>query len=166
MDRTGDPTARQLETIAASDVSRYVDATGDANPLWLDNDFARSAGYRGRFLPPMLVGWVPFSLKEGTERADIRSDDLRRRYPSGRLHQRAQRRLRNRVAGSRFTWASNSRPADQDRRHRRAPRQSGLGHLHLARRNKCSTPTRRDRAAAALDDGCLSGEAVRRHAGG
>ena len=39
----------QLETMAASDVRRYVDATGDANPLWLDDDFARSAGYREPF---------------------------------------------------------------------------------------------------------------------
>ena len=55
----------QLETISTSDVRRYVDATGDANPLWLDDDFARSAGYRSRLLPPTLVGWVPFSMKEG-----------------------------------------------------------------------------------------------------
>ena len=54
-----------LETMSASDVRRYVDATGDANPLWLDDDFARSAGYRSRLLPPTLVGWVPFSMKEG-----------------------------------------------------------------------------------------------------
>ena len=47
---------RQLEIVSASDVRRYVDATGDANPLWLDDDFARAAGYHGRILPPMLVG--------------------------------------------------------------------------------------------------------------
>ena len=45
----------QLETMSASDVRRYVDATGDANPLWLDDDFARSAGYPSRLLPPTLV---------------------------------------------------------------------------------------------------------------
>ena len=61
---------RQLEIISAADVRRYVDATGDANPLWLDDDFARGAGYRSRMLPPTLVGWVPFSFKEGTERAE------------------------------------------------------------------------------------------------
>src|SRR6516225_8240557 len=55
----------KLEIIAPSDVRRYVDATGDANPLWLDDDFARSVGYQARILPPTLVGWVPFSFKEG-----------------------------------------------------------------------------------------------------
>jgi acyl dehydratase len=72
---------RPLETIAASDVRRYVDATGDANPLWLDDDFAHSAGYSGRILPPMLVGWMPFSFKEGTERANTDPSDLRRQLP-------------------------------------------------------------------------------------
>lgn len=69
---------RQVEIISAADVRRYVDATGDTNPLWLDDDFARSAGYRSRLLPPTLVGWVPFSFREGTERADNDPTDLRR----------------------------------------------------------------------------------------
>jgi len=72
---------RPLEIISAADVRRYVDATGDANPLWLDDVFARSAGYRGRILPPTLVGWVPFSFKEGTERANSDPTDLRRQLP-------------------------------------------------------------------------------------
>jgi acyl dehydratase len=70
-----------LETLSAADVRRYVDATGDANPLWLDHEFARAAGYRGRLLPPTLVGWVPFSFKEGTERAKSETADLRRQLP-------------------------------------------------------------------------------------
>ncbi len=72
---------RQLEIIAVSDVRRYVDATGDANPLWLDDDCARAAGYRCRILPPTLVGWVPFSFREGTERANTDPTDLRRQLP-------------------------------------------------------------------------------------
>ena len=72
---------RPLEIISAADVRRYVDATGDANPLWLDDDFARGAGYRSRILPPTLVGWVPFSFKEGTERAESEPTDLRRQIP-------------------------------------------------------------------------------------
>ncbi|HEY1234489.1 MAG TPA: MaoC family dehydratase N-terminal domain-containing protein [Candidatus Binatia bacterium] len=72
---------RLLEITSASDVRRYVDATGDANPLWLDDDFARSADYNGRILPPTLVGWVPFSFKEGTERANTDPTDLRRQLP-------------------------------------------------------------------------------------
>ncbi len=72
---------RPLELISASDIRRYVDATGDANPLWLDDVCARQAGYHGRILPPMLVGWVPFSFKEGTERANTDPADLRRQLP-------------------------------------------------------------------------------------
>jgi acyl dehydratase len=72
---------RPLEIISAADVRRYVDATGDANPLWLDDDFARGAGYRSRILPPTLVGWVPFSFKEGAERAESEPTDLRRQIP-------------------------------------------------------------------------------------
>jgi acyl dehydratase len=72
---------RDLEVISAADVRRYVDATGDNNPLWLDDDYARNAGYRGRILPPTLVGWVPFSFREGTERAHTDPTDLRRQLP-------------------------------------------------------------------------------------
>ena len=70
---------RVLETLSASDVRRYVDATGDTNPLWLDDDFARSAGYEGRLLPPILVGWTPFSIKEPEGKAS--SFDVRRQLP-------------------------------------------------------------------------------------
>ena len=71
---------RPLEPLTASDVRRYVDATGDANPLWLDDEFARSAGYQGRLLPPILVGWTPFSLKE-PEEGKGPSLDVRRQLP-------------------------------------------------------------------------------------
>ena len=73
--------ARPLEVLGASDVRRYSDATGDVNRLWLDDQFARAAGYRGRLLPPTLVGWVPFSFRESTERADADPMDLRRQLP-------------------------------------------------------------------------------------
>jgi acyl dehydratase len=89
---------RELEVIAASDIRRYVDATGDANPLWLDNEYARSAGYRSRILPPTLVGWVPFSFKEGTERAHSDPTDLSRQLPLPREYTN----VRN--AGSETEW--------------------------------------------------------------
>jgi acyl dehydratase len=73
--------ARPLEVLSASDVRRYIDATGDANRLWLDDEFARAAGYRARLLPPTLVGWVPFSFRESTERANADPMDLRRQLP-------------------------------------------------------------------------------------
>lgn len=72
---------RPLELLTVSDIRRYVDATGDANPLWLDDEFARSVGYRGRLLPPILVGWVPFSAKEGKTGAEVDPANLRRQPP-------------------------------------------------------------------------------------
>jgi acyl dehydratase len=43
------------EPISASDVRRYLDATGDTNPLWRDDEYARAAGYRERLVPPLFV---------------------------------------------------------------------------------------------------------------
>jgi acyl dehydratase len=51
------------EEISASDVRRYVEATGDRNPLWLDDDAARSTGYRARILPPMMLIDLTWRLK-------------------------------------------------------------------------------------------------------
>ncbi len=98
---------RPLEIISAADVRRYVDATGEANPLWLDDDYARSAGYRGRILPPTLVGWVPFSFKEGTERANRDSTDLRRLLPLPSEYTN----VRN--AGSETEWVEPVYPGEQ-----------------------------------------------------
>ena len=52
--RTTEPVSLP-EEISASDIRRYVDATGDANPLWTDEAFARAHGYRGRVVPPVMV---------------------------------------------------------------------------------------------------------------
>ncbi|MEA1015752.1 MaoC family dehydratase [Sphingosinicella sp. LY1275] len=43
------------EPISGSEVRRYARATGDFNPLWFDEDYAKAAGYRGRVVPPMVV---------------------------------------------------------------------------------------------------------------
>lgn len=43
------------EQLSGSDVRRYVEATGDRNPLWLDEEYARAAGYRGRVVPPLMI---------------------------------------------------------------------------------------------------------------
>ncbi len=43
------------EPISASDVRRYLNAIGDQNPLWRDDEYARAAGYRERLVPPLLV---------------------------------------------------------------------------------------------------------------
>jgi acyl dehydratase len=91
------PLAR-LEIMTVSDVRRYVDATGDANPLWLDDEFARAAGYRSRLLPPTLVGWVPFSLRESADGSGSDTTDLRRQLPLPRDYTN----VRN--AGSETEW--------------------------------------------------------------
>jgi acyl dehydratase len=72
---------KPLELVTASTIRRYVDATGDDNPLWLDDAFARSAGYRGRVLPPLLVGWLPFSIKRRDDSMGFDAADLRRYLP-------------------------------------------------------------------------------------
>lgn len=43
------------EAIYPSDVRRFLEATEDRNPLWTDDGFARSVGYHGRVVPPLLV---------------------------------------------------------------------------------------------------------------
>jgi acyl dehydratase len=43
------------DIISASDVRRYSKVTGEQNPLWTDDEVARSAGYSGRVVPPMLL---------------------------------------------------------------------------------------------------------------
>lgn len=52
------------EEISASDVRRYVVATGDRNPLWLDAEYARSHGYAGRVVPPMMVIDLSWRMRE------------------------------------------------------------------------------------------------------
>jgi len=51
------------EEIAASDVRRYIEATGDDNPIWRDDEAARVAVYRLRAVPPMLVIEMIWRLK-------------------------------------------------------------------------------------------------------
>ena len=51
------------EEISASDVRRYIEATGDNNPLWSDDEAARAAGYRGCIVPPMLLTELIWRLK-------------------------------------------------------------------------------------------------------
>jgi acyl dehydratase len=77
--RTTPPTA--LIVMTPSDVRRYIDATGDRNPLWYDDDYAKAAGYEGCILPPALVGWVPFSIRENPDGSGAEAADLRRQIP-------------------------------------------------------------------------------------
>ena len=51
------------DIISASDVRRYLKVTGEQNPLWTDDQAARSAGYSGRVVPPMLLIELVWRLK-------------------------------------------------------------------------------------------------------
>lgn len=63
------------EKLAGSDVRRYVEATGDRNPLWLDEEYARAAGYRGRVVPPLMIiqlyRWMEGKLFTGWEKVPV-----------------------------------------------------------------------------------------------
>ncbi|MBM4264299.1 MAG: MaoC family dehydratase [Deltaproteobacteria bacterium] len=97
-----------LLVMGDSDIRRYADATDDRNPLWFDDAYAKEAGYKQRLLPPTLVGWVPFSLKEnddGTAKDD--KPDLRRRVPVPPNYTN----VRN--AGSETEWLLPAYPNEQ-----------------------------------------------------
>jgi acyl dehydratase len=61
------------ERISASDVRRYINATDDRNPLWLDDDFARSFGYRSQVIPPAMIAEL-YRRNEGS--TGTQSDNL------------------------------------------------------------------------------------------
>lgn len=52
------------EPVSASDVRRYVQATGDDDPAWLDDAAAQAAGYPARVLPPMMVITLSWKVRE------------------------------------------------------------------------------------------------------
>src|SRR5688572_22739029 len=62
------------EDVAASDLRRYLDATGDTNPLWTSDEAARAVGYKARILPPMMIidlGWRLYNMEGGRFWLDI-----------------------------------------------------------------------------------------------
>lgn len=105
IDRTTAPAP--LIVMTASDVRRYIDATGDRNPLWYDDDYAKAAGYQGRILPPTLVGWVPFSIRENPDGSSAETPDLRRQIPVPVNYTN----VRN--AGSETEWLQPVYPGEQ-----------------------------------------------------
>jgi len=96
-----------LLIMTSSDIRRYADATGDRNPLWFDDEYAKSAGYKGRLLPPTLVGWVPFSLRENPDGSSAQAPDLRRQIPVPENYTN----VRN--AGSETEWLQPAYPGEQ-----------------------------------------------------
>jgi len=100
-------TLSPLPIMTTSDIRRYMDATGDRNPLWCDDEYARAAGYKGRLLPPTLVGWVPFSIRENPDGSSAEAPDLRRQVPVPKNFTN----VRN--AGSETEWLKPTYPGEQ-----------------------------------------------------
>jgi acyl dehydratase len=96
-----------LLVMGDSDIRRYADSTGDRNPLWFDDGYARESGYKQRLLPPTLVGWVPFSFKENPDGTSTDTTDLRRQVPVPPNYTN----VRN--AGSETEWLLAAYPGEQ-----------------------------------------------------
>ena len=113
-------------------------------------------------LPPLLVGWVPFSLKEG-EYADD-AFDLRRSLPLPAHYTN----VRN--AGTEIEWLAPVDFGEELSVQTRlvdlvaAPGPGGPGPVHLAG-GAGAQPGRRDRGAAALDRRPLPRDAIGQHGG-
>ena len=45
-----------ISRVDRSNIQRHVEAVGDANPLWHDEEYARSLGYAGLPAPPSFFG--------------------------------------------------------------------------------------------------------------
>ena len=64
-------------TITAKEAQRFAMASGDLNPLYMDNAAARSAGFDGTLVPPVYLAWA---LSAARPLSEIRDDGL---YLSG-----------------------------------------------------------------------------------
>lgn len=62
-------------TITAKEARRFALAAGDLNPLYLDEDAARAAGYRATLVPPIFLAW---SLAPARPIDEVRTDGLYR----------------------------------------------------------------------------------------
>lgn len=96
-----------LLVMGDSDIRRYADAAEDRNPLWFDDQYAQAAGFKQRLLPPTLVGWVPFSVKENDDGSAKDNTDLRRQVPVPPNYTN----VRN--AGSETEWLLPAYPNEQ-----------------------------------------------------
>ncbi|MEO8539378.1 MAG: MaoC family dehydratase N-terminal domain-containing protein [bacterium] len=62
-------------TITAAAAQRFALAADDRNPLYFDESFARSCGYRTTLVPPVFLAW---SLNPPRPVEDVRVDGLYR----------------------------------------------------------------------------------------
>ena len=92
------------ERISASDLRRYVNATGDRNPLWLDDDFARSVGYKSRVIPPAMIAEL-YRRNDGS--TGTQSDSLWKALPLPENY------TESRNAQAEFEWLESVYLGDQ-----------------------------------------------------
>jgi acyl dehydratase len=75
--RIGQPLSQPLTgVISAKEARRFALAADDLNPLYLDEEAARAAGYRTTLVPPMFLAWA---LAPPRPLHDLRRDGLYRR---------------------------------------------------------------------------------------
>ncbi len=65
-----EPTVYEIER---SSIRRWAESIGDANPLYRDEEYARSKGFRSLVAPPGFIAQYAFPVKVGARRAGVRS---------------------------------------------------------------------------------------------
>ena len=96
-----------LLIMTTSDIRRYADATGDRNPLWFDDEYAQSSGYKGRLLSANVGRLGSVQPKENPDGSSAEAPDLRRQIPVPKNYTN----VRN--AGSETEWLRAVYPGEQ-----------------------------------------------------
>jgi acyl dehydratase len=65
-----DPTMYEIEK---APIRRFAESIGDTNPLYRDEEYAKSKGYRGLVAPPAFIGQYAFPVKYGKQNATFKS---------------------------------------------------------------------------------------------
>lgn len=76
--KEGKPSVIQIERRM---VQRFLDAIGDQNPLWQDEDYARKTAYKGTIVPPMML--VTSMMSGGGTRPELPPTPLTRILDGG-----------------------------------------------------------------------------------
>ncbi len=60
----GQEISRSVGTVVKKEFQRWAAAVGDRNPLYFDDEYARSQGYREAVMPPMYLSYVTAGVME------------------------------------------------------------------------------------------------------
>ena len=101
-------------------ITHWVEAMGDRNPVYVDDDAARAAGFPGVIAPPtMLQAWTMRGLRASLEAdadraagrasADSPSDQVMALLDRGRVHLGGRHQLRPALRAARSSPATTSR---------------------------------------------------------